>query len=216
MIAIAVIAAALAANSDDDVEPRAGTGITLRTTTTTTTPTTVATATAAETTTTVPAPTTSTPLPTAPPAGRCVSVPPGDPRPTTNEWYRYWHTQPQPNDGISLTLCIDDVTTRVGQVVTLRVVADDPDASIGTGPCDVIVEWDGQGNLCHDTVSPTDPEPQPTPAEQPGHVDLTFKHTYDTPGERIVYVDVWSGPDDGHKPHPYHSTAAGEIKLVVR
>lgn len=207
------------AGTSDDPTPKIGSNASRRTTSSTSSTTTTLTATAPPPAapSTTQAPTTApTTLPTAPPSGKCVTIGPGEPRPTTRDWDQYWQTKPQPNDGISLTMCIDDITPRIGQVVTMRVIADDPDATIGSGPCDVIVEWDGSGAVCHDKVSETDPDPQPTPPEQPGHVDLSFQFTYQSAGPRIVYADVWSGPDDGRKPHPYHNTQEASLKVTVR
>ncbi len=61
---------------------------------------------------------------------------------------------------------VDDLTPKVGQVVTLNVLAEDPDAKIGTGDCDMYVTWDGNsGSLCRDTVAvPSEPKPRPLPS----------------------------------------------------
>jgi hypothetical protein len=116
---------------------------------------------------------------------------------------------------MSLTICVDDITPAVGQLVTLTVTADDPDAHIGDGECDVFVTWDAnRGSSCRDTVQPTN-EPQPTPAEEHGHVQRTFTHTYSSETtDPTVDVSVWSGPDDG-KRYPYNSLANIELRLTV-
>ena len=83
---------------------------------------------------------------------------------------------------MSLKICVDDITPAVGQLVTLIVMADDPDARIGDGACDVYVTWDSNHRQpLPRHRSPTN-DPQPTPAEERGHVEKTFTHTYSDGG----------------------------------
>ena len=144
----------------------------------------------------------------------CASTAHADPEPAPEDWSTYWETKPNPNDPMALRICVDDITPAVGQLVTLTVTADDPDAHIGDGECDVFVTWDAnRGSLCRDVVQPTN-EPQPTPAEVHGHVEKTFTHTYSDSTDPIIDVSVWSGPADG-KRYPYNSYANIELRLNV-
>ena len=145
----------------------------------------------------------------------CASTAHADPDPPPDDWATYWKTKPNANDPIALTICVDDITPGVGQLVTLTVTADDPDAHIGDESCDVFVTWDdNQGSLCRDVVQPTN-EPQNTPNEEHGHIVKTFTHTYPIAAEPTVDVSVWSGPGDG-KRYPYNSYANIELRLSVQ
>jgi hypothetical protein len=145
---------------------------------------------------------------------RCGSNPPDSPQPPPSDWATYWQTKPDTNQPMTVTICVDDATPAVGQVVTLTVVADDPDASVGTGECDIQVSWDGEvGNLCHDVRVPT-ASPEPTPPKTPGHVEKTYTHTYEKAGDKIIDVEVWSGPSDG-KRHPYHNAADARLAVTA-
>lgn len=113
-----------------------------------------------------------------------------------------------------LLVCIDDVTPAVGQTVNVSVVAGDKDATIGTGECDVKVDWEGNaGSLCRDTVVVTR-GPQPTPPREPGRVQVTYQHTYSRTGDALIDVSVWSGPADG-KRYPYNSYNSVELPITV-
>jgi hypothetical protein len=146
---------------------------------------------------------------------KCGTNPPDSPQPPPSDWANYWQTMPDTNQPMTVTVCVDDATPAVGQLVTLTVVADDPDAHIGTAECDIDVSWDGEaGNLCHDVFVPNT-APEPTPAKEHGHVEKTYTHTYEKAGDKVIDVEVWSGPSDG-KRHPYHNTADARLAVTVK
>ena len=151
-----------------------------------------------------------------PPELRCVTTTPSEPTPEPDDWATYWQTKPDPfeNKGLLLKICVDDLTPKVGQLVTLNVLADDPDAKIGNGACDIYVTWDGNsGSLCRDTVAvPTDPKP--TPKAEHGRVTMTYTHTYNGTGEKTIDVSAWSGPDSPDR-HPYASYNSIELHVTV-
>jgi hypothetical protein len=146
----------------------------------------------------------------------CVTTTASDPTPTPDDWATYWQTKPDPpqNKGLSLKICVDDLTPKVGQVLTLNVLADDPDAKIGTGDCDIYVTWDSNtGSKCRDTVAvPT--EPKPTPKAEHGRVTKTYTHTYNASGDHTIDVSAWSGPDSPDR-HPYASYNSIELQVRV-
>ena len=61
-----------------------------------------------------------------PPEPRC-EIATGEPRSFAG-WAEYYQTDPGDDQPVSMRLCVDDVTPRVGQVVTVTVAANDPDA----------------------------------------------------------------------------------------
>jgi hypothetical protein len=119
------------------------------------------------------------------------------------------------NQPLSIEVCIDDSTPSPTQYLTLTVTADDPDAPIGEGDCDIYVDWEGKaGNLCRDALIPPGPNDPPRTPEH-GHRVKSFNHVYTDAGEYTVSVTVWSGPGDGH-PDPYDNYATTELKLSVK
>jgi hypothetical protein len=173
-----------------------------------------------ETTTTTEPPTTVPPSPTT--AGKplevkekkCAAGSVQDPQPPPDNWAQTWQTQPDTNQPMTMEICIDDVNPKVGQLVTLTVTADDPDASIGTDDCDIFVSWmSDHGSLCRDAlVAPQGPEP--TPAKEHGHVVKQYTHTYTKAQTYLVDVTAWSSDFNGH-PHPYDNYSSAELHLSV-
>ena len=128
------------------------------------------------------------------------------------DWHRYWLTEPQPNDPMTVEVCIDDVTPAVGQEVLVTLTASDPDAVI-PDDCSMAVFWEGSfGDLCRD-VFVMRPGPEPTPPEQPGNLAKTFAHVYEDSGSRTLTGRAFSGPPVG--PHPYSSYARADIVVDV-
>ena len=143
----------------------------------------------------------------------CAQTTKADASPPPDDWPNYWQTKPKPNDGLDLVICVDDDTPKVGQTVKLYVLAQDKDAEIGSGPCDVFVTWDSNGGSdCRDTVVAPPAEPKPTPAEKPGKVTLTFIHEYADPGEWIIDVSAWSPPESPDA-SPYASYNSIELRV---
>lgn len=137
---------------------------------------------------------------------------PADPQP---DWSDYWQTKPEKNDPLDLVICVDDDTPKVGQTLKLYVLAQDKDAEIGSGPCDVFVSWNSNGaSECRDAVIAPPAEPKPTPKEKPGKVTPTFIHVYDDPGEWIIDVNAWSPPESPDA-NPYASYNSIEIRVNV-
>lgn len=145
----------------------------------------------------------------------CAQTTKGTASPPPDDWPSYWTTKPKPNDGLDLVICVDDQTPKVGATVKLYVLAQDPDAEVGNGSCDVFVTWDSNsGSQCRDGVVAPPAEPKPTPAEKPGKVTMTFIHEYATPGEWIIDVSAWSTPENGDR-NPYASYNSIELRLDV-
>jgi hypothetical protein len=182
------------------------------TTTTTSTTEAVTTTTEEPTTTTVVAVTT-TAKPVEAKEKQCASAPAAETQPRPDDWATYWQTEPDANQPMTMTICIDDSKPAVGQLVTLTVTADDPDATIKDGDCDIYVSWmSNPGNLCRDYMSIG--EPQPTPAKEHGHVVKTYTHTYTKAQTYLVEVDAASSEFTG-KRHPYASSAVAQLHLAV-
>jgi hypothetical protein len=157
--------------------------------------------------------TTKAPTPVEVKEKQCASAPAAQPQPRPDDWATYWQTEPDANQPMTMEICIDDVTPRVGQLVTLTVTADDPDASIGEGDCDIYVSWmSNPGNLCRDYMSIG--EAQPTPAKEHGHIVKSYTHTYTKAQTYIVEVDAASSEFTG-KRHPYASSATAQLHLSV-
>ena len=133
--------------------------------------------------------------------------------PPAADWNQRWATEPNPNDPLSVVVCIDDVTPVVGQKVVVSVVADDPDALIYDGPCDVDVRWQGESSRCREFLT-VEEGIQPTPLEEHGHQELGFEHIYGKAGTFFVIGQAWSGEDDGQS-HPYKSYNSSQIRIVV-
>jgi hypothetical protein len=204
----------VAGSGNDDAKPtalRASNTTVVDTTTTTEEPSTTTTA-LASTTSTAAAPSTTTTKPDVPNERRCQSA-----TSTVHDnahWQDTWQTQPEPDDPLVVEICIDDVTPRVGQKVTLTITADDPDAKIDSSDqCQVDVYWDGGGDLCHDVIVRTT-STSPVPPEEHGHVVLPLTHTYTQADTYTISVAVYSGPDSP-QPHPYADSVYQEMAVTV-
>jgi hypothetical protein len=146
----------------------------------------------------------------------CAQTTHAEPSDPPADWENYWQTKPKPNDALDLVICVDDDTPKVGATVKLYVLAQDKDAEIGSGSCDVYVSWDSNaGSLCRDTVVAPPAEPKPTPAEKPGKVTMTFIHEYAEPGEWIIDVNAWSPPENTPDRNPYASYNSIELRVNV-
>jgi hypothetical protein len=204
-IAVALVVAMTACGRADDKPVHAGGSTTEEVTTTTTEET--------STTTTAP-PVTTTAKPAEVREKECASAPPAEPTAPPDNWATDWQTEPDANQPMTLQICIDDAKPRVGQLVTLTVIADDPDASIGEGDCDISVTWmSNPGNLCRDYMVHGDP-PAPTPAKEHGHVEKTYSHAYTKAQTYLVDVYAASSVFTGRR-HPYASSAHAELHLSV-
>jgi hypothetical protein len=145
---------------------------------------------------------------------KCATVPATDPTAPPDDWAQYWQTKPAANQSLRLEICVDDVTLKVGAPVTLTVTADDPDASIGDGGCDIYVGWattPAQG--CRDAQAPPS-SPVPTPSPVHGHVRKTFTHAYTKAQTYLLFVTVWSSPESP-TPQPYASKAETSLHITV-
>ena len=164
--------------------------------------TTTSSTTAGVTTTTVPAAATTTAKPVAPKTKKCVTAKSSGNDEATN----------QP---LSVEVCIDDSTPSPTQYLTLTVTADDPDAPVGEGDCDIHVDWEGNmASLCRDALIPPGPNDPPRSPTH-GHRVKAFNHVYTDAGNYKVEVNVWSGPGDGH-PDPYDNFVSVELPLSVK
>jgi hypothetical protein len=144
----------------------------------------------------------------------CASAGGGQPTPVDPDWAERWQTMPKPNDPATVSICVDDVTPKVGQKITLSIVGDDPDAIFPTNECGVFITWEGEhASFCRDFLIAWE-DPRPTPKEEPGHVLQYHAHTYDTPGTRTLTGSVWSAEYDGYT-SPYSSRAIAELQIRV-
>ncbi len=171
-------------------------------------------------------PSTTSPIPsTTTPTTTQVSTPPdkecrhaaSEPRPADPNWAKMWQSQPAPDDPLTFDACIDDATPAPGQRVTVRITADDPDAVIESNACQVHIEWgdepEGTSANCHVYKPPTD-APHPVPAEQHGHVVMTYTHKYTAAGSPNIFVVVHSGPNDGSY-GPYQADIGVTLRVAV-
>ena len=130
------------------------------------------------------------------------------------DWATRWQTMPRPNDPATVTICVDDVTPKVGQVVTLTLVGDDPDAVITQAECGWFIDWEGNlASLCRDALVGT-LVPRPTPPEAPGHVLVRETHVYETPGQRTIGGSVTSAEWHGYR-DAYSSFAEAQLNVDV-
>jgi hypothetical protein len=136
------------------------------------------------------------------------------------DYRRFWTTQPPEDQPLTLQVCVDDVTPKKGQEVTLTVTADDPDQTFSSDTCSLPnLFWGDEANPklapCRDTVAPAPQEPAPVPEPSgPGHLQKTFTHTYSSTGPSTIHVDAGSGPD-APGPLPYSSTASADLPIAV-
>jgi hypothetical protein len=142
----------------------------------------------------------------------CASGGGGPAIPPPDDWATKWQTKPQANDPAKVTICVDDVTPKVGQVVHLSLRGDDPDAVIPNEQCSWFVTWEGpHDNPCQNVTVPTG-DPKPTPDQVPGHVVVQLEHTYDTPGAKTIIGSVASTDGDLG---PYTSYAEADLVIQV-
>lgn len=145
----------------------------------------------------------------------CARTTKSEPTPAPDDWAFYWQTKPKPNDGLDLVICVDDETPKVGATIKLHVLAQDPDAEVGNGPCDVHVTWESNsGTQCREGVIAPPADPKPTPPEKPGKVTMTFIHEYAEPGQWVIDVSAWSSPENGDR-NPYASYNSIEMRVNV-
>jgi hypothetical protein len=159
---------------------------------------------------------TQTEFPDAPAELVCVQTTPSDPTPPPEDWANYWDERPDENQGLQLKICVEDKTPKVKTTVKLYVLAQDRDAEIGTGPCDIHVNWDSAAgdSPCTETVFAPPPEPKPTPepAKPPGgRITMTFVHQFDEPRQYVIKVGARSG--QGPERNPYASYNSIELRV---
>jgi hypothetical protein len=210
VVAVLVAAGLGGCGGDDDTQAGAGgTTTTSSSTTSSTTPTpTPAEATSSSTTAT----TKEAGGHDTPPEKRCVDASSGPVQPVADDWGSRWQTKPEANDPVTMTICIDDATPAVGQTVRLTLTADDPDAKIVEAECGWFVTWqDDHDNLCRDFLLAG---VHPTPAEEPGHVEVSDTHVYTQPGSFTIIASVWSAEYVGYT-SPYSSYVEANIPVQV-
>jgi hypothetical protein len=202
---------------DDPREVRTVDAITSTTRATTTTgPTTTApivapATTEVVTTTTAPATTTTT---DPPPEPRCVEAT-GEPRAPMTDWAEWYQTEPGPDQAASVRICVDDVTPKVGQSVTVTLVGDDPDAGIVDAECGwQVYLTETFASLCRDWLLPPPAEPQPTPTPVPGHIERSATVAFEEEGGGVVIGAVISTEWTG-RPHPYSSYVHVVVPVTV-
>jgi hypothetical protein len=200
---------------DDPREVRTVDAITTTTRATTTTSTTapvVAPATTEVVTTTTAPATTTTADP--PPEPGCAEAT-GDPRAPMTDWADYYQTEPGPDQPASIRMCVDDVTPKVGQAVTVTLVGDDPDAVILDEECGwLVLVPGGPLPLCRDYILGPPVEPQPTPTPEPGHIERSATVVFEAVGDQVVGGSVNSAEWTG-RPHPYGSHVQVVIPVTV-
>ena len=167
-----------------------------------------------ETTTTTQVLVTTTAKPVEVKENQCTSAPAAEPQPRRDDWATYWQTEPDANQPMTLEVCLDDVKPKVGQLITLTLIADDPDASIGEAECGVFVTWlSDHSNLCRDYII-NDGKVEPTPTKEHGHFEKTYTHTYTKAQTYLVEASTASSEYTG-KPHPYASSADVQLHVSV-
>lgn len=145
----------------------------------------------------------------------CVRTTPADPTPIDPNWSEYWTTRPtSTNKAMQLQVCVDDTTPKVGQLITISVIAYDPDQQVGTGPCDIRVTWEGSPKSCRTSTVVGEPTQTPDPDTTSKKTTMTYTHTYKDSGEQNVDVAAWSGADD-QKRSPYKSYASISRQITV-
>lgn len=151
-----------------------------------------------------------------------------------------WDPAPGENAPMRLSIVASPASPRAGQEVKFTLVADDPDADqFCSAPGLVFGDGDntnafvksvcwGTGLNCEAAFGPWSP-----PAKRPGHLELTWPHTYDAPGTYTVEYTQNSGwpkgaPDspwpggrwprvgDGCAIHPYGSYGHATTTVVVK
>jgi hypothetical protein len=142
---------------------------------------------------------------------RCASGSSGGVKPPPAEWPMFWQTEPKVNDPTSISICVDDVSPAVGQLVTVELRGDDKDAVIDRG-CGWWITFNGEsGSLCGSTI-PT--EPQPTPAERFGGGFFAKKtFTYTGAGSFTIRGAVQSGTPG--IVNPYSGEASASLTVQV-
>jgi hypothetical protein len=130
------------------------------------------------------------------------------------DWAERWQTKPEPNDPATISVCVDDLTPRVGQQITVSLVGQDPDAVILDNPCARNVRFEGEPPpMCREPeVSATGP--RPTPPQRAGRLLHSAKHTYTSAGARTIVGSVTSAEWNGYT-EPYSSSAAAQITVTV-
>jgi hypothetical protein len=131
------------------------------------------------------------------------------------DWPERWQTKPEPNDPATISVCVDDLTPRVGQEIEVRLVGQDADAIFTDADCGWLVFF-GDGEP-HPNCRPgggVPAEPQPTPNQQFGRILRSAKHTYGSAGARTITASVVSAPWTGVT-SPYSSVAVAEINITV-
>lgn len=129
-----------------------------------------------------------------------------------------WDPDPGPNQPASGQVTPSSQTVRVGDTVTFRLTASDPDAAplsvcradFGQGEqgfvCDPRPKMDP--NFCKAQYGPWTP-----PAKQPGNLDTVEQHTYAQPGTYNVTFTINSAQEQCN--NPYASTTDLQATVVV-
>lgn len=127
-----------------------------------------------------------------------------------------WDPPLGPNRPLTVTVTYAPANPRPGDAVTFRVVVDDPDG-------DQLVDRTGMGNGYGDSPPQGSPNaivdcletygPWTPPAPTPVHAELTFQHTYATPG---TYVATFPFKSLGDRQCAYRgSQATGTATVTV-
>lgn len=108
------------------------------------------------------------------------------------------------NKGMTVTLCFDDPTPKVGQTVTITVHANDPDAFITNDDCGGHLGIDS--NYARDCRVTVDTAQRQTPPRSEGDVLFTFPYKFTSAGDHSVGASSTSGGREGYV-NPYASFA---------
>lgn len=148
---------------------------------------------------------------------KCVNTTASQPEPAADDWTDYWTTKPEPNYPLEMAICVDDATPKVGQKISLGLLARDADMKITTEQCDVRVTWEGPPRDCRQDILAQpkgDPGKHEINSKTKNQITLEFTRTFDESGERTISVSVWSGPDDG-KRYAYANYSSLEMTINV-
>jgi len=128
-----------------------------------------------------------------------------------------WDPDPGPNGAMSAKLEVVSDNVQVGEPVSFRISATDPDAAVdGVPNCAATFGEDGERGPCRSQPScPTNSQygPWSPPPRQAGSYSGEVTHTYSAPGFYTVTVYVNANGVCGH--NPYRSQAEASTSITV-
>ena len=101
---------------------------------------------------------------------------------------------PEENQPLTVGICAEPTTAKVGEEVRFMVTVTDPDAEIQEGSCGGprVLFGDEDDEVVHADCSPACAAP--VPAGKPGKLERTYRHRYEKPGTYTATFHFQSGP----------------------